>query len=45
MHRYFPQIGDKARNAHIVQQAAIVENMGIHVPRIYTMLDNKQTNF
>jgi hypothetical protein len=45
MCRYFPQRGDKGRTVHIVQQALIVEDMGINVPRIYAVLDNKQDEF
>jgi hypothetical protein len=36
-----PQRGDKARTTHNVQQAAIVEDMGRNVPRIYVVVDNK----
>jgi hypothetical protein len=42
MFRDFPQSGEKARTAHNVQQAVIVEDMGRNVPRIYETLDNKQ---
>jgi hypothetical protein len=46
-HRYrdCPHRKDKARTIHIVQQAEIVEDMGSRMPRIYTTLDNKQTEF
>jgi hypothetical protein len=45
MHRYFPQIGEKERTMHSVQQVAIIEDMGRNVPRIYIALDNKQVEF
>jgi hypothetical protein len=45
MRRDFPQRGEQERTAHNVQQAAIVEDMGINVPRIYVALDNKQVEF
>jgi hypothetical protein len=45
MHRYFPQRSDKVRIVHNVHQYATMEDMGIHVPRIYTTLDNNQDEF
>jgi hypothetical protein len=45
MFRDCSQRGEKARTAHSVQQAATVKDMGGSVPRIYTVLDNKQTEF
>jgi hypothetical protein len=39
---YCPHRGEKVRNVHNVQQAEIVEDMGINVPRIYASLENKQ---
>jgi hypothetical protein len=45
MCRYFPQRSDKVSIVLNVQQAVIVEDMGISVPRIYTTLDNKQAEF
>jgi hypothetical protein len=46
-HRYrgFPNINDKVRVVHNVQQAEIVEDMGSIVPRIYASLDNKQAEY
>jgi hypothetical protein len=37
--------GKKSRVVHNVQQAEIVENMGIYVPRIYAALDNKKAEY
>jgi hypothetical protein len=45
MHKYFPQIGDKEKIVHSVQQAATIEDMGRNVPRIYIELDNKKVEF
>jgi hypothetical protein len=45
MYRDFPHISEKVRVVHNVQQAEIVEDMGINVPRIYAALDNKQEKF
>jgi hypothetical protein len=33
-----PQIGDKSRTAHNVQDAATIHDMGKNVPRIYALL-------
>jgi hypothetical protein len=40
-----PHRGDKVRTMHSVHKSAIVEYMGINVPRIYATLDNKQVEF
>jgi hypothetical protein len=45
MFRDFPHRGEKVRIVHNVQQAKIVEDMGINVPRIYAALDNKQAEY
>jgi hypothetical protein len=46
-HRYrnCPQIKDKARTVHVVQQAETMEDMGSRMSRIYTALDNKKAKF
>jgi hypothetical protein len=36
-----PHRGEKGRILHNVQQAKILEDMGINVTRIYVVLDNK----
>jgi hypothetical protein len=45
MYRYCPQKKDKMRVVHNVYQAEIVEDMGMRVPKIYAVLDNKQDEF
>jgi hypothetical protein len=37
--------GEKVRSIYIVQQAEIVEYMGINVPRIYASLDKKKEKY
>jgi hypothetical protein len=45
MRRDCPQRSDKVRIVHSVQKSTTVEDMGINVPRIYTVLDNKKDKF
>jgi hypothetical protein len=42
MYRDFPHMSDKVRYVHNVQQDETMEYMGISIPRIYAVLDNKQ---
>jgi hypothetical protein len=45
MYRYFPHRGEKVSIVHNEQHATIIEDMGINVPRIYAVVDNKQVEF
>jgi hypothetical protein len=45
MYRDCPHKGENMRTVHNVQQADIVEDMGINVPRIHASLDNQQAEF
>jgi hypothetical protein len=45
MFRDFPQRGEKVRTKHHIRQVAIVEHIGVSVPRIYAVLDNKKSEF
>jgi hypothetical protein len=44
-YRDCPHKSDKVRAIHNVQQAKIVEDMGVSVPSIYASLENKQAEF
>jgi hypothetical protein len=44
-YRYFPHKNDKVRAVHKVQQAEIVEDMGIIIPKIYVALYNQKFEF
>jgi hypothetical protein len=41
----YPQIAEKERIVHNVQQTMVVEDMGRNLPRIYIVLDNKKVDF
>jgi hypothetical protein len=45
MYRYCPRKSERVKTTHSVQQAKIVEDMGISVPNIYATLDNIQAEF
>jgi hypothetical protein len=45
MFRDCPHRGEKVRTVQNVQQAKIVEDTGINVPRIYASLDNKKAEY
>jgi hypothetical protein len=40
MYKYFPHREDKMRTLHNIQEATIVEDMGINIPRIYASLED-----
>jgi hypothetical protein len=42
LYKDFPHRGDKMKTMHNIQEASIVEDMGISIPRIYAALEYRQ---
>jgi hypothetical protein len=45
MYKYCPHQGDKMKTMHNINQEETVEDVGRIMLRIYTTLDNRQTNY